>query len=348
MPSLRIPGDNHEHLRVHAPRPPLRVDGELRCDRFPREVARHLAGQVGPLANLRSAAGCAVGWRSDAPWCRVELVRLRHLQPAATRIAVEIRADDGGWRRVDSPDLRSESGDVAIEIPLGGERGGELRECWLRLPNISTCLLGGIVLPEGSRVDDPPPAPEPTWCALGDSFTQGFCAASPCDTFVHRHARRRGLDYWNLGLAGLTIEPEVFAWALERRWDLITVGLGSNHAFTGDDDATVRARAAAMCELLARTDHGRIVWMLPPWKACEDGKGPPEFMGVPLDRAAGARAARIRDLLAEVLAEHRDRIDVVGDLIPHDHTLLPDGLHLTARGFALFEEAFGKAVGCRR
>ena len=38
-------------------------------------------------------------------------------------------------------------------------------------------------------------------------------------------------------------------------------------------------------------NHQKVQWVLPPWKPCEAGLGPPEFYGVPLDAAAAGKRA---------------------------------------------------------
>jgi hypothetical protein len=75
----------------------------------------------------------------------------------------------------------------------------------------------------------------------------------------------------------------------------------------------------------------------------EDGKGPPEFMGIPLDLATGARVKRIREALRERLAAY-PTVTVVDDLFPHDHRQFPDGLHPAAPGFARYADAFAERV----
>ena len=51
---------------------------------------RILAGQIGPLANLRSSSGCAVLLRSDSPVITLHLDRLRHHQFAPVGIDIEV------------------------------------------------------------------------------------------------------------------------------------------------------------------------------------------------------------------------------------------------------------------
>jgi lysophospholipase L1-like esterase len=151
---------------------------------------------------------------------------------------------------------------------------------------------------------------------------------------------------FNLGVGGLKIEPAVFAPALAaRRYDLVTIALGSNHSWRESDVDLAAGRAAELADLALAGGHGRVVWLLPPWKPCEEGKGPPDFAGVPLDRATGDRAGRVREALRERLAAYAPRLEVVDDLMPHDHRLLPDGLHPQALGLARFAENLAGKIG---
>lgn len=326
---------------------PEAVDRSLptaRLERFPRAVYDALAGQIGPLANLRSSSGCAVVVRTDSPRVTLMIERLRHHQPIPCGIALEVERTDG-WHQVHSEDLRERDGDLAVGLPTGLERGGDLRTVWIWLPLISTCVIAGIKVTEGARVEAAT-LPDPRWLAIGDSLTQGFSVQSPLQNWVHRLSRRWNLPAYNLGVGGLKVEPAVFAPALAARpYDLVTIALGSNHSWRESDVSTAAERATELAEVALAGGHRRVVWLLPPWKPCEDGKGPPDFAGVPLDRATGERAGRVRAALKERLSLYAPRLELVEDLMPHDHRLLPDGLHPQALGFARFADNLAEKIG---
>jgi lysophospholipase L1-like esterase len=210
---------------------------------------------------------------------------------------------------------------------------------------ISTCAVAGLRVTAGARVSSPL-LPEPRWLALGDSLTQGFSVQSPLQTWVHRLMRRWDLPAWNLGVGGIRIEPAVFAPALAaRRWDLVTIALGSNHCWRESEVDSAAGRAAELAELALAGGHGRVVWILPPWKPCEEGKGPGDFQGVPLDAATGLRVGRVRAALRARLAAYAPRLELLDDLMPHDHRLLPDGLHPAALGFARYADNLAGRMG---
>jgi lysophospholipase L1-like esterase len=327
-----------------APQPVDRSRDEVRLDRFPAESARHLAGQIGPLANLRSSPGCGVGIMTDSPWIEIRLARLRHHQMVAQALALEVESGGRRWS-CESGDLREHEGDVRLRLPTGLERGGELGTAWCWLPPISTCLVAGIAVADGAAVG-PARLPEPRLLALGDSLVQGFSCASTVHTWPHRLAHRLGVAAWNLGVGGIRIEPEVFRWALESRtWDWVVIGLGSNHAWLPADVDAAADRAAALAELALAGGHGRVLWGLPPWKPCEDGKGPPDFMQVRLDQAAGDRLRTVRAALRGRLAAYAPALTLVEDPMPHDPRWYPDGLHPFAPGFARYEAALATALG---
>lgn len=326
---------------------PLPVDRALpavRLERFPRSAYEAVNGQIGPLANLRSSAGCAIVFSTDSPRITVVLERLRHHQPIACGITLEIERDDG-WHQVSSADIRELDGDVSIGLPTGLERGGPLRTVWVWLPLISTCAVAGIKITEGAQVAVAK-LPEPRWLAIGDSLTQGFSVQSPVQNWVHRLSRRWSMPVYNMGVGGIKIEPAVFSPALtERRYDLVTIALGSNHSWRESDVETAVLAAKSMVELALAGGHGRVVWLLPPWKPCEEGKGPSDFAGVPLDRAAGQRVGRVREALRECLNRVVPALTIIDDLMPHDHRLLPDGLHPQALGFAKFADNVANKLG---
>ncbi len=328
-------------LGFFAPQPVDATRAEARLERFPAHVAGLLAGQIGAQANLRSSTGCAVLLATDSPWLVVRLARLRHHQPIPQGIALEIH-DQGAWQTVESGDLREQEGDVAVRLPTG-LMAGQVRPCVVWLPPISTCAVAGIEVVPRCTVARIEPQ-EPRWLAIGDSLTQGFSAQSPLATWVHRLRRRWDLPAWNLGVGGIMVEPEAFSWALSaKRWDLVTVGLGSNHSWGEATAAAAGDRCAALCERLLAGGHRTIAWIIPPWKPLEDGKGPPEFMGVPLDAAAGARVRRVRDLVRATLARY-PAILTIDDPMPHDHRWYPDGLHPFALGFKRYAEAVARVV----
>lgn len=322
-------------LSYWCPEPVDRTLLTVRLERFPRVAQDALAGQIGPLANLRSSAGCAVVLRTDSPRVTLLIERLRHHQPIPCGIALEVERDDG-FHQVHSEDLRERDGDLAVGLPTGLERGGPLRTVWIWLPLISTCVVAGVKVTDGAQVAAAE-LPAPRWLAIGDSLTQGFSVQSPLQNWVHRLSRRWQLPVWNLGIGGVKIEPAVFAPALAtQRYDLVTIALGSNHSWRESDVASAAERAAELAEQALAGGHQRVVWLLPPWKPCEEGKGPPDFSGVPLDRATGERAGRVRVAVRERLQAYVPRLELVEDLMPHDHRLLPDGLHPQALGFARF------------
>lgn len=332
---LILPAD--ERLGCIAPQPVDRTRSALRLDRFPSATARVLAGQIGPLANLRSSTGCGVCLATDSPWLDLHIERLRHHQPIPQGVALEVRQDDGTWLRVDSTDLRECDGDLVVRLPTGA-RPGEIRPCCLWLPPLSTCAITSVGVHDAAAVEAWQP-PAARWLAIGDSLTQGFSTQSPTTTWVHRLMRRWDLPAWNLGVGGVMIEPEVFAWALaDRRWDLVTIALGSNNGWRESSVEIAADRAAELAELALTGGHGQVVWCLPPWKPMEDGKGPPEFMGIPLDRATGARIARVREALRARLAAYPTLL-VLDDLLPQDHRWYPDGLHPSAFGFARYADS---------
>lgn len=316
-----------------APQAPDLGLAEVRLERFPRAAAEALLGQIGPTANLRSSAGCGVRFACDSPWVELRLARLRHHQPFPQAVAMEV---DG--YAVHGPDLREQQGDLAVRLPTGRERGGPLAAITLWLPCISTCAVAGVALADGARVEASP-APEPRWLAIGDSLTQGFSVQSPLDSWTARVARRLGLPCWNLGIGGVKIEPEVFRWALAARsWDVVTIGLGSNHAWRQSDSEAAADRAAALAAIAVAGGHRRIVWILPPWKPCEEGKGPADFQGVPLGRDTGERVGHIREALRQRLAAFAPRLELTEGHVPADVRLLPDGLHPAAHGSAIIAE----------
>ena len=316
----------------------------VRLERFPRAAHEAMADQIGPLANMRSSSGCALVLRTDSPRVTLLLERLRHHQPIPCGIALEVERADG-WHQVHSEDLRERDGELAIGLPTGLERGGELRTVWIWLPLISTCAVTGVKITDGALAATAE-VPPPRWLAIGDSLTQGFSVQSPLQNWVHRLSRRWNLPVANLGVGGLKIEPAVFAPALAaRRYELVTIALGSNHSWRESDVVPAAGRAAELAELALAGGHQRVVWLLPPWKPCEEGKGPADFAGVPLDRAAGERAGRVRAALKERLGALAPRLELVEDLMPHDHRLLPDGLHPQALGFARFADNLAAKLG---
>ncbi len=320
-----------------APQPPESDGQAIRLTRFPRAATTVLAGQIGPVANLRSSSGCGLRVLTDSPWLEVHLARLRHHQPFPASIALEIEHADG-VRQACGPDLRELQGDVTVRLPTGLERGGAPAVLAVWLPLISTCAVTGITLADGAVVETAP-APIPRWLAIGDSLTQGFSVQSPLDSWVPRLARRLGLPCWNLGVGGIKIEPEVFRWALESRvWDVVTIALGSNHAWRQSDADNVIEPALLLARLACAGPHRRVIWVLPPWKPCEAGKGPADFQGMPLGPDTGLRAAAIRAALRDALTPLAPRLVLTGDHVPEDVRLLPDGLHPAAHGSAIIAE----------
>lgn len=329
-------------LRYDAPVPVDRGRDEIRCERFPRAASDAVAGQIGPLANLRSSSGCSVALTTDSPWVELHLARLRHHQSCPVGIDAEITGADGSAHVSCSTDLRPVQGEVAVRLATGLERGRIPATVRLHLPLISTCAIQGIAVAEGAQVLLPPDPTVPRWLAIGDSLTQGFSVQQPTRHWLHLVSCRLGLPVRNLGVGGLRIEPDVFASALaERPYDLVTINLGSNHAWRDGDPERVAERALALAECARAAGHGRVAWFEPPWKPLEEGLGPPEFLGVPLDRRAAERVAVIRQELAAALD---GRVELLRIAWPRDHRLLPDGLHPHGLGMAQIADAVVAAL----
>lgn len=334
-------------LSYYCPQPVDRSGETVRLRRFPREAEAAVRYQLGPLANLRSSSGCGVYFRTDSPWVSLHLERLRHHQLVPAGVAAEVEHADGTWQPLSSLDLREREGSVKVAFATGLERGKPPRGMILWLPLISTCEVAGISVVRRSDVTPLVP-PEPRWLALGDSLTQGFVVQCPTQNWVHRLMRRWDLPAWNLGVGGVKIEPGVFAWALAaRRWELVTIALGSNHSWSDADADTAADRAAELAELALAGGHGRVVWLLPPYKPCEEGKGPPDFAGVPLDARTGERVVRVREAIRQRLSQFQPRLEIVGDLLPRDPRYYLDGLHPFAVGFARMAEKLEETLGTR-
>lgn len=335
-------------LSFICPQPVDRSGAEARLERFPREATAPVRTQIGPLANMRSSSGCAVLLRTDSPLVTLHLAQLKHHQVVPQGVACEVRHPEGSFTNFASPDLRELAREVTVTFATGLERSQGVREITLWLPTISTCAVSGVSVAEGSAVQ-PAEAPEPRWLAIGDSLTQGFSVQSPTQTWVHRLVRRWDLPAWNLGVGGIKIEPEAFAWALGlKRWDLVTIALGSNHSWHPAEAAVAADRAAEMAELALAGGHRRIAWLLPPWKPCEEGKGPQDFHGVPLTRETGERVRQVRDALRERLAQYAPSLEVVDGLGIRDYRYYPDGLHPFAAGFAYYADQVDEALGVQR
>ena len=75
-----------------------------------------------------------------------------------------------------------------------------------------------------------------------------------------------------------------------------------------------------------------------------EGKGPPHFMGVPLNKAAGERTERVREQLRSVFAQ-RPNLIVIDDPLPHDERLFIDGLHPAALGMQHYAQKVITALG---
>jgi lysophospholipase L1-like esterase len=315
----------------------------MRLDRFSRAAAGTLAQQLGPLANLRSSAGCALVVATDSPWITVHLERLRHHQPIPQSLAVEVD-HDGTWQGWDGEDLRPMDGDVAVRLPTGLERGGPVRPCWVWMPTVSTAAIAGVALAPGAMAARTP-LPEPAWLAIGDSLTQGFSVQSPRASWVHRAMRHWNMPAWNAGIGGIGVEPAVFSQLIQARpWRLVTIALGSNHAWQEASLADLAERTRILAEQAATSQARQVVWIIPGWKPCEDGKGPADFAGVRLDAAAGARFPRIRAAIREALAPLAPRITTIEDLTPRDARMLPDGLHPQAWASAVMAQRLTTAI----
>ena len=201
---LNLPADD-SRLRWWAPRPPVRSGDALRAERFGSDAQQILRNQIGPLANVRSASGCAIVLRTDSPWVVLCLDRLRHHQYAPVGIDCEIISDEGEVFTQYSGDLRTQDGDVQVRFATGLERGGALRTVWLWLPLISTQVVTGLRLTRDAQIEVAE-LPQPQWLALGDSLTQGFVVQQPTQHWVHQVSKQLNMPAWNMGVGGLQIE----------------------------------------------------------------------------------------------------------------------------------------------
>ncbi|NRA37004.1 MAG: SGNH/GDSL hydrolase family protein [Planctomycetes bacterium] len=316
----------------------------LRLQRFPRHVADHLKNDIGPLANTRSSSGCIISFKTDSPWVVLQLSRLRHHQYASVGIDCEVYMDgfENPWWHVSaSPDLRSLNGDCEIRFATGLERGKDPRIVLIHLPLISTCAVAGFKFTRGSQLEVYQ-LPQPRLLAIGDSLTQGFSVQAPTQHWLHQVSRQQDMCAWNLGLGGLGVDMDVFRWALEQPWDLVTVGLGSNHAWSDVAADNFLAHADNMLGELSQAAIGRLCILQPPWKPMCGGLGPSEFMGVPLDDAAAQRLQRVQNDLQQLCSQRE--VLLVEDLLPQDHQLFVDGLHPAASGMQHYAQVVNAAL----
>src|SRR5687767_11889815 len=109
-------------LSYCCPQPVDRSGEAVRLERFPREAQAAVAGQIGPLANMRSSSGCAVLVRTDSPRVVLHLARLRHHQTVPQGVGCEVRQPDGTWEAFNSLDLREQVGDTPVTFATGLER----------------------------------------------------------------------------------------------------------------------------------------------------------------------------------------------------------------------------------
>lgn len=319
-----------ERLHCFAPYAVSDSGQAKRFERFPKEIAQHLQGNIGPLANTRSSSGCFIEFLCDSPWIIVELTRLRHHQYTPGGMDCAIQLADGRWHYTHSEDLRCVDGDVQVRFATGLERGKALNHVRINLPLISTCAVKNIRLTRGSQIEAVTPH-SARWLAIGDSLTQGFSVQSPSQHWTQQISDRMNLRHWNLGLGGLGIDHDVFDWALQAQpWELVTIGLGSNQAWSRSATEATSDAAHQLIDRLDAASIERAVWLLPPWKPLCDGLGPSEYMGVPLDQAAAERLERVRADLITV-CEARG-IAYIDELLPRNHRLFVDGLHPAALG----------------
>ncbi len=319
-----------ERLSYAAPQAVKHTRSDVRLNRFPQEVCEHLHGQIGPLANTRSSSGCYISFQTDSPWIVLKLARLRHHQMTPSGVDCEIQQRDGRWVTLHSKDIRCESGDVEIRFASGLERGKGVNAVRIYLPLISTCAIAGIRLTKDSTLSAAE-IPAPRWLAIGDSLTQGFSVQAPSQHWVHQVSQQLALPVWNLGVGGLGIDAQVFEWALlAQDWDLVTIGLGSNQAWSREATEQTYAATQNLLDLVARASCARVVWLLPPWKPLCAGLGPPEYMGVPLNAAAAERLEETRRQIQDCCCARQ--VDSLDGLLPENHRLFVDGLHPAALG----------------
>ena len=319
-----------ERINYAAPQAVKHTRGDVRLNRFPQHVTEHLHGQIGPLANTRSSSGCYLSFQTDSPWIVLKLARLRHHQMTPSGVDCEVQQRDGRWVTLYSADIRCYSGDTEIRFASGLERGKGLNTVRIYLPLISTCAVAGIRLTKDSILE-PAEIPPVRWLAIGDSLTQGFSVQAPSQHWVHQVSHKLDLPVWNLGVGGLGIDAQVFEWALQaQHWDLVTIGLGSNQAWSREATAQTGEATQAMLDAVAQASSTRVVWLMPPWKPLCAGLGPPEYMGVPLNAAAAERLEDVCSQITERCAENN--IASINGLLPENHRLFVDGLHPAALG----------------
>ncbi len=317
--------------------------GGLRPERFPPGTAARIGGGDWPLANLRSPAGTALVFATDARRVVLAVERLRHHQATGNAFALVAEGPAGEWQTMARVDVRKRRGACRIEFRLA-EQQRESRRLWLWLPPISSCVLSGLYLPrEAGLVAASPPAPR--WLAIGDSITQGFAVDAYDRTWVHSCQQAWGLPARNLGFGGALVEPEVFLSAQgQAPYELVTVALGGNHAWHDEWVEDLAEPCRRLAEGLLAVGHQRVAWLLPSPKPCAIGAGPASFAGLPLDARFAANGQRVREILREVLATYEPAVTVVDGLLPPDPGLLPDGIHPAVAGHKLYAERLGQRL----
>lgn len=321
------------------PRPFVRGVREVRpdghCPRLGAENAYRLPADTWDCA--RVPAGVRLELESEADYLQVSYTAEEpHLSAASTMSAAfSVWTDE---QRVHQ--ITASPGAHVAALPLGGGT-------WIRftiyLPEMLLPQLHGLQPING---EIRPVPTEKTWCAYGDSITQGWSATDPGRAYPALIARRRGLDVHNLGFAAAARgEIPVAEEIADTRPDYVTLAFGTNNWPRLPTGRRHMAEILRDFVTVIRTGapHALIVVLSPLLR--EEAEHTPNRAGATL---ADLRAA-LEEMVGQLQQQDAHLRLVPGlQLVAAEH--LEEGIHPTDRGHeaiaqaleaAMFEDASG-------
>ncbi len=286
--------------------------------RMPASVAKRYQDLPDRVIRIQCAAGVRIVFNTDST-----VVRLPHTFGGLSR---EIYAFDAFVNDVPAP-FTAENGIFELNLP------GGMNKVEILVPHLAECYFGDLEMDDPAEITPATPAGNPRKLLfVGDSIMQGMTTSSPAKTYADIVTRAGKMDFYNLGIGGMTADPR---WAEmiagEYEYDQVIFCLGVNDFIGGKSLADYRKDLTEFLTYFA--GKPMVILSLTP------------FSSHPQTNPHGETVDQFRDCIREIAEARPDTIFVPGpEILPEDPQCLIDGLHPNDLGAAVFARNLNKII----
>lgn len=277
--------------------------------RLPESVTELYQADEARITRIQAPAGVRILFETDS-----RMVKLPHTFGRTAREIFAFSAFLDGA----PASFTAENGVFAMTLPPGRHTVEIL------VPHLVECYFGDLEIDDQAELTPAEPAEGKRLLFVGDSIMQGMTTTSPAKTYADQLTRAGKMDFYNLGIGGMTADPR---WAAliagEYEYSQVIFSLGVNDFVSGKSFADYRRD---MTDFLSHfAGKSMVILSMTP------------FSSSPQTNAFGETADQFRACVRELAESRPDTLFIDGtSLLPDDPQFYVDGLHPNDAGAELF------------